>query len=130
MSDVGNIGRKSNGKFDYGNTFTIKLPYEYKIIRDAVKSAIYSTAAGLAMSKEKAYEYYTREDATLLDSIFADAIHKKQYDIIEKFLDRIIGKPSMQLQLADVTKTMLDEISEDQKRNAIEAASRTIESKK
>ncbi len=130
MSDLGNIGRDSKGRFDYGHAFTLKLPYEYKLIRDAVKSAIYSTAAGLAMTKEEAYAYYTREGATLLDSIFADAISKKQYDIIEKFFDRIMGKPSIQLNVSEKNDSMIDELTDKQKRAALEAASKTIEKKK
>lgn len=130
MSNIGEVGRDTKGRFDYGNTFTVKLPYEYKLIRDAVKSAIYSTAAGLAMTKEKAYEYYTRPEATLLDSIFADAIAKKQYDIIEKFFDRIMGKPSIQLNVSEKNDSMIDELTDKQKRAAIEAASRTLEKKK
>lgn len=130
MSNIGEIGRDAKGRFDYGNAFTIKLPYEYKLIRDAVKSAIYSTAAGLAMTKEEAYAYYTRDGATLLDSIFADAIAKKQYDIIEKFFDRIMGKPSIQLNVSEKNDSMIDELTDKQKRNAIEAATRSLRKKK
>jgi hypothetical protein len=130
MSKVGNIGRASNGKFDYGNTFTIKLPYEYKLIRDAVKSAIYQAAAGLAMTKEQAAEYYSREDATLLENIFAKCIHEGKYDVLERFFDRIMGKAPIQMVIAETdTKTMMDELNDEQKRNAIEAASKTLEVK-
>lgn len=132
MSEVGNIGsgRRSNGKFDYGHSFTIRLPYEYKVIRDAVKSAIYQAAAGLAMTKEKAAEYYSREDATLLENIFAKCIHDGKYDVLERFFDRIMGKAPIQMLVAEVDgKTMIDELSDEQKRNAIEAASKTLEEK-
>lgn len=130
MSDIGNIGRDAKGRFDYGHKFTIKLPYEYKLIRDAVKSAIYSAAAGLAMTPQEATEYYSRPNATLLDTIFADAIAKKQYDIIEKFFDRIMGKPSIQLNISEKNDSMIDELTDRQKRNAIKAATKTLEKKK
>lgn len=130
MSKVGQVGRGERGRFDYGHHFSIKLPYEYKLIRDAVKSAIYQAAAGLAMTKEQAAEYYSREDATLLENIFAKCIHEGKYDVLERFFDRIMGKAPMQLVVAETDhKTMMDELNEEQKRNAIEAASKTLEVK-
>ena len=123
-------GRKSDGTFNYGNTFKVSLPYEIKLIRDSVKSAIYSAVAGLAMTKEKAEEYYSRPGATLLENIFAESLATKKYDILEKFFDRIIGKPAMQVLLTgeEGQRTMIDELTDEQKRNAIESAYKTLES--
>lgn len=130
MSDHGNAGRNKNGQFSLGHSFNIKLPYEIRLIRDSLKSAIYSAVAGLAMTKEKAQEYYSRPDATLLENIFAESLATKKYDILEKFFDRIIGKPAMQVAISgeESQRTMIDELTDEQKKNAIESAIKTLES--
>ena len=58
----------------------------------------------------------------------ADAIVARKWDLIDRILDRMNIKSSSQLP-EDESKTILDELSEEQKRNAIEAASKTLEEK-
>ena len=127
MSKHGQSGRNEKGQFSLGHYFNIKLPYEIRLIRDSVKSAIYSAAAGLAMPIEKAKQYYERPDATLLENIFAKAIASENYEVLERFLDRLMGKaPSPMIAVDAQEGSFISELTKEQKRMAIEAAAKTI----
>ncbi len=125
-------------KFQKGNK-AAALPYEYKLIRDNLKTNLHKAVNFLNFTHveaKKFLEQIQREidnneptQITMLEAIVAEAVVKRKWDVIEKIFDRIIPKPPAQVIVGDA-KTMIDEISEDQKRNAIEAASRTIEVKK
>jgi len=125
-------------KFQKGNK-AAALPYDYKLIRDNLKTNLFRAANFLNFTHVQAKQFLERiqkeidsnspTDITMLEAIVAEAVVKRKWDVIEKIFDRIIPKPPAQFIVGDA-KTMIDEISEDQKRNAIEAASRTLTVKK
>ena len=125
-------------KFQKGNQ-AAALPYEYKLIRDNLKTNLFKAVNFLNFTHveaEKFLEQIQREidnneptEITMLEAIVAEAVVKRKWDVIDFLFEKIFPKSAINIQIGE-GKTMLDEISEDQKRNAIEAASRTIESKK
>lgn len=86
--------------FNKGNKHAA-LSYDEKIIRDELKGNIYRAVRGLNMTTEEADKYYQREDATVIEKLFYDAAKAKQWSVIERFFDRVIGVPAIK-QTADV----------------------------
>ena len=125
-------------KFHKGNQ-AAALHYEYKLIRDNLKTNLFKAVNFLNFTHveaKKFLEQIQREienneptQITMLEAIVSEAVVKRKWDVIYFLFEKIFPKSAINIQIGE-GKTMLDEISEDQKRNAIEAASRTIESKK
>lgn len=69
------------------------LPYNEKLIRDSLKTSLYRAVKGLGMTPEDAKVYYSRPDVTVLETMFWEALAKRNWSVLERFLDRTIGPP-------------------------------------
>lgn len=123
--------------FQKGNK-AASLSYSEKRIRDELKTNFYKAANFLNFTQEQAKEFLKEIEAvktsnissniTVFEALVADAIVSRKWDLIDRILDRMNIKSNTNDDDGD-SKTILDELSEEQKRNAIEAASKTLEIK-
>lgn len=123
--------------FQKGNK-AASLSYGEKRIRDELKTNFYKAANFLNLTQDQAKEFILEIEAaktgtissniTVFEALVADAIVARKWDLIDRILDRMNIKSSSQSPEYE-SKTILDELSEEQKRNAIEAASKTLEEK-
>lgn len=137
--DNGN-GRGSDGRFLPGNKFKAEIPYDHKLIRDSLKTNLYRAANFLNFTHTQANEFMERlaaevergipSDITQLEVIIAEAVQKRNWPIIQSVIHQLFGKPAMTMNLdfGERERTMVDELTREQKMNAITAASKTMES--
>lgn len=139
MSETQKNASKVIGKpFEKGNQ-AAALPYEYKLIRDNLKTNLYKAVNFLNFTHVQAKQFLEQiqqeiesnspTEITMLEAVVAEAVVKRKWDVIHQLFDRIIPKPPGPGIQGD-GQTMMDELTEKQKILAIEAASRTLEVKK
>lgn len=101
-----------------GNKYAA-IPYDEKLIRDELKANIYKAVRILNMNKEEVEEYLERKDSTVLEMLFVDAMKAKQWSVIERFFDRVIGTPAIKQVNNDIEQPQqlnLRNLSEDELR--------------
>lgn len=135
----GFTGKDEKGRFLPGHKFKAEVPYDQKLIRDSLKTNLYRAVNFLNFTHVQAKQFLERiqeeidnntpTEITMLEAIVAEAVVKRKWDVIDKLFDRIIPKPPVQVVSGD-SMTLMDELTDKQKRLAIEAATKTLEKKK
>lgn len=133
-----NASRVIGKPFEKGNKAAC-VPYEYKLIRDNLKTNLHKAANFLNFTHVQAKQFLEKiqneiennspTEITMLEAVVAEAVVKRRWDVIDKIFDRIIPKPPVQIVAGD-SMTLMDELTDKQKRYAIEAAQKTLEKKK
>lgn len=135
MSETQSNAKKQIGvPFQAGNQYAA-LPYDIKQIRDSLRTNLHKAANFLNLTKSQADafiaqlnpkdERYDPTEVTVLEAIIVDAVTSRKWEVIERLLERILPKTIVTFD-SQGEKTMLDELSEEQKRNAIEAAQKCL----
>lgn len=112
------------------------IPYDQRMIRDELKTNFYKAANFLNMTETEAQNFVAEIKAaqesgivtkiTVFEALIVDGIMQRRWDLIDRILDRIFGKYEPMLPNDGKGSTMMDEITEEQKKRAIEVASKVM----
>lgn len=141
MSESTSQGKRQSNTYLIANKFS-SVPYDIKIIRDSLKTNLYRAANFLNMTHTQAKAFLerierelelekqgveTNSEITVFQSMIASAVIEKKWNIIEMLLDRIMGKPAMQIHQVTEHRTMLDDLTLEQKKNIAESVNIAIQ---
>lgn len=120
-----------------GNTHP-SLNYDIKLIRDSLKTNLYRGCNFLNLTHTQAGKYLERikdeielekqgidvnSTVTVFEVMIAEAVMQRRWPVIESLLERIMPRSIMPLESAN---TVLEELTVEQKQNAIAAAEKSL----